>query len=141
MNQQAVIADNITEVLTKIIEFTNARQKILTDNINNVHCFGFLPKDLAVNEFSDLMEAAVDEHVRNQRLIMCDSQTITFGADGFFEARPVIDNFAKKLLDENKDEYIELQINKLLENAINQRLAAELLCQRQEVAGSPFGQS
>jgi len=139
MNQQAIITDNIMEVLTKIIEFTNVRQKILTDNINNVHSFGFTPKDLAVNEFSELMETAVDEHVRNQRLILCDSSTISFGPDGFFQARPVIDNFAKKLLDENKDEYIELQINKLLENAINQRLAAELLNQRQQITGT-FGQ-
>jgi flagellar basal body rod protein FlgB len=139
MNQQAIITDNITEVLTKIIEFTNTRQKILTDNINNVHNFGFTPKDLAVDEFSELMEAAIDEHIRNQRLIMCDSKTISFGPEGFFQARPVIDNFAKKLLEENKDEYIELQINKLLENAINQRLAAELLNQKQQITGT-FGQ-
>ena len=136
MNQQTIIADNITEVLTKIIEFTNTRQKILTENINNVHNFGFIPKDLPVNEFSDLMDTAINEHIRNQRLILCDSQNITFGQDGFFAAKPVIDDFAKKLLEEDKDEYIELQINKLLENGINQRLAAELLQQRVEVAES-----
>ena len=134
MNQQAVVTDNISEVLTKIIEFTHNRQKILTDNINNVHNFGFIPKDLAVNEFSDLLDAAIDEHVRNKRLVLCDSRNVTFGAEGFFEAKPVIDSFAKKLLDENKNEYIELQVNKLLENAINQRLAAELLQQRQAIS-------
>jgi flagellar basal body rod protein FlgB len=136
MNQQTIIADNITEVLTKIIEFTNTRQKILTENINNVHNFGFIPKDLPVNEFSDLMDTAINEHIRNQRLILCDSKNITFGQDGFFAAKPVIDDFAKKLLEEDKDKYIELQINKLLENGINQRLAAELLQQRVEVAES-----
>jgi flagellar basal body rod protein FlgB len=136
MNQQTIIADNITEVLTKIIEFTNTRQKILTENINNVHNFGFIPKDLPVNEFSDLMDTAINEHIRNQRLILCDSKNITFGQDGFFAAKTVIDDFAKKLLEEDKDEYIELQINKLLENGINQRLAAELLQQRVEIAES-----
>jgi flagellar basal body rod protein FlgB len=136
MNQQTIIADNITEVLTKIIEFTNTRQKILTENINNVHNFGFIPKDLPVNEFSDLMDTAINEHIRNQRLILCDSKNITFGQDGFFAAKPVIDDCAKKLLEEDKDKYIELQINKLLENGINQRLAAELLQQRVEVAES-----
>jgi flagellar basal body rod protein FlgB len=140
MNQQTIIADNITEVLTKIIEFTNTRQKILTENINNVHNFGYIPKDLPVNEFSYLMDTAVNEHIRNRRLILCDSKNITFGQDGFFAAKPVIDSFAKKLLEENKDEYIELQINKLLENGINQRLAAELLQQSQQAAES-FGQS
>jgi flagellar basal body rod protein FlgB len=133
MNQQTLIADNITEVLTKIIEFTSTRQKILTENINNAHNFGYVPKDLAVNEFSELMDSAIDEHVRNRRLILCDTGSITFGQDGFFEAKPLTDSYALKLLEENKDEYIELQINKLLENAINQRLAAELLQQRQEI--------
>jgi len=139
MNQQAVITDNIAELLTKIIEFTNNRQKILTDNINNVHNFGFIPKDLAVNEFSDLLDAAIDEHVRKKRLILCDTKNINFGPDGFFEVKPVIDNAAKKLLEDNKNEYIELQINKLLENAIHQRLAAELLVQRQALNDN-FGQ-
>lgn len=133
MNQQAVVADNITEVLTKIIEFTSNRQKILTENLHNVHNFGFIPKDLAVNEFSDLLDSAIDEHVRNKRLILCDSKNVTFGQDGVFEAKPVTDSFAQKLLDENKDEYVELQVNKLIENAINQRLAAELLAQRQVI--------
>lgn len=72
MNQQALITDNITEVLTKIIEFTSSRQKILTENINNVHNFGFIPKDLAVGEFSDLLDSAIDEHIRNKRLVLCD---------------------------------------------------------------------
>lgn len=133
MNQQAVVADNITEVLTKIIEFTSNRQKILTENLHNVHNFGFIPKDLAVNEFSDLLDSAIDEHVRNKRLILCDSKNVTFGQDGVFEAKPVTDSFAQKLLDENKDEYVELQVNKLIENAINQRLAAELLAERQVI--------
>ena len=127
---QAVVTDNISEVLTKIIEFTNNRQKILTENIHNVHNFGFVPKDLAVNEFSDLLDAAIDEHVRNKRLVLCDSNNVTFGPEGFFEAKAIIDSKAKQLLDESKDQYIEFQVNKLLENAINQRLAAELLQQR-----------
>jgi flagellar basal body rod protein FlgB len=133
MNQQAVVTDNITEVLTKIIEFTSNRQKILTENLHNVHNFGFIPKDLAVNEFSDLLDSAIDEHVRNKRLVLCDTKNVTFGQDGVFEAKPVTDSFAQKLLDENKDEYVELQVNKLIENAINQRLAAELLTQRQVI--------
>jgi len=139
MDQQAVITDNISEVLTKIIEFTNNRQKILAENINNLHNFGFIPKDLAVNEFSDLLDAAIDEHVRSRRLVLYDSQNVNFGPEGLFKTKPIIDHAAKKLLDENKDQYIEFQVNKLLENAINQRLAAELLTQRQTI-NETFGQ-
>jgi flagellar basal body rod protein FlgB len=52
MNLPSLITDNITELLVKIIEFTQRRQKILIRNINNVRSPGFVPKDLAVDEFS-----------------------------------------------------------------------------------------
>ena len=131
MNLPLLITDNITELLVKIIEFTQTRQKILTENINNIHSPGFVPKDLAVGEFSDLLNNAINEHIQNQRLVLCDTESIKFGVSGSFEVKPVTDEYAKELLEENRDEYIELQINKLLENSLNQRVAAELLRQKQ----------
>jgi len=131
MNPPLPITDNITELLVKIIEFAEIRQKILAQNINNIHSPGFVPKDLAVDEFSDLLNDAVDEHARSQRLVLCDTKNIKFGINGSFEVEPVVDRYAKELLEENLDEYLELQINKLLENSLNQRVAAELLRQNQ----------
>ena len=131
MNLPLLITDNITELLVKIIEFTQTRQKILTENINNIHSPGFVPKDLAVGEFSDLLNNAINEHIQNQRLVLCDTESIKFGVSGSFKVKPVADEYAKELLEENRDEYIELQINKLLENSLNQRVAAELLRQKQ----------
>jgi len=131
MNPPLPITDNITELLVKIIEFAEIRQKILTQNINNIHSPGFVPKDLAVDEFSDLLNNAVDEHARSQRLVLCDTKNIKFGINGSFEVEPVVDRYAKELLEENLDEYLELQINKLLENSLNQRVATELLRQNQ----------
>ena len=131
MNLPSLITDNITELLVKIIEFTQTRQKILTQNINNIHSSGFIPKDLAVDEFCDLMSEAINEHIRNQRLVLRDTENIKFGAAGSFEVKPAVDEYAKELLEENQDEYLELQINKLLENSLNQRVAAKLLRQKQ----------
>lgn len=131
MNLTSLITDNITEVLVKIIEFTQTRQKILTQNINSIHSPGFVPKDLAVDEFSNLLNNAIAEHIQNQWLVLRDTENIKFGISGSFEVRPVVDKYAKGLLQENLDEYIELQINKLLENSLNQRVAAELLKQKQ----------
>jgi flagellar basal body rod protein FlgB len=130
MNLTSLITDNITELLVKIIEFTQSRQKILTQNINNIHSPGFVPKDLAVDEFSDSLTYAINEHTRSRRLLFCDTKNIKFGAAGRLEVRPTMDKYAKKLLEENRNEYIELQINKLLENSLNQRVAAELLRQK-----------
>jgi len=133
MNLQALVTDNITELLVKIIKFTQARRKILTQNIDNAHHPGFIPKDLAVDEFSELISYAINEHALNGRLLLRDTKNVKFGAGGSFEVETIADKHAKGLLEENPDEYIELQVNKLLENSLNQKVAAELLRQRQYV--------
>ena len=131
MNLLSLITDNITELLVKIIEFTQTRQKTLTQNINNIHSPGFIPKDLAVDEFSESLNNAIDEHILNERLVLRDTENIKFGDSNSLEIKLLVDKYAKELLEENPDEYIELQINKLLENSLNQRVAAELLRQRE----------
>lgn len=129
MNLPTTATDNISEVLLKIIEFTQSRQKILIQNINAMHTSGFVPKDLAVDEFSKLMERAVCEHAENQRLLLQDGQNIKFGTGGSFEVIPVTDEKAKSLFEQSRDEYLRHQIDKLLENSINQRIAVEMLKQ------------
>lgn len=131
MKLAALITDNITELLVKIMKFTQTRQKILTQNINNIHTYGFVPKDLAVDEFSCVMNNAIDEHVQNNHLLLRDTDNIKFGTMGKFDVRPVIDEHAKKLLEKDTNEYLELQINKLMENSLNQRITAELMKQKQ----------
>lgn len=130
MSPMSSVTDNISELLTKIIEFTQSRQKVLILNVNNMCQPGFVPKDLAVEEFSGLLEKALDEHSRSQCLVLCDTENIKFGASGSFEVQPAVDKYAKELLEKNHEEYLELQTNKLLENSLNQRLAAELLRQK-----------
>ncbi len=136
MNLMSLITDNITEILVKIIEFTHNRQKILTQNITNVNNPGFVPKELAVEEFSNLLNNALEEHIRNQRLILRDTENIKFGVSGSFEVKPMADKHSKELLEKNRDKYLELQINKLLENSLNQRVAAELLRQKQQMVST-----
>lgn len=133
MKLAPLVTDNITELLVKIIEFTQTRQKLITLNINNLHTTGFVPKDLAVDEFSYAMTNAVDEHVRSHRLLLQDSDNVKFGAVGSFEVKPIIDEEAKELLERDVNEYLEFQINKLLENSLNQRIAAELMKQKPEI--------
>lgn len=136
MNLMSLITDNITEILVKIIEFTHNRQKILTQNITNVNNPGFVPKELAVEEFSNLLNNALEEHIRNQRLILRDTENIKFGVSGSFEVKPMADKHSKELLEKNRDKYLELQIKKLLENSLNQRVAAELLRQKQQMVST-----
>ena len=131
MNLPTLTTDNITEVLLKILEFTQSRQKILIRNINTMHSKGFAPKDLPVNEFSRLIAQALAEHACSGRLILKDGENVKFGPNGTFEAPPAIDENAKSLFEQNRDEYLHSQIDKMLENSLNQRIAADLLRQKQ----------
>lgn len=132
MNLTSLITDNVTEILIKIVKFTQSRQKILIQNIINIHNPGFVPKELEVAEFSDVLNNAIDEHIRNQRLVLFDTENIKFGATGDLELKPIIDEYGEKLLEEDRDEYIEWQIDKLWENSLSQKVAAELLRQKED---------
>jgi len=131
MNLTPLTTDNVTEILIKVMEFTHTRQKVLIQNIINIHNPGFVPKELEVDEFSSLLNHAIDEHVQNQRLVLYDTENIKFGLSGRFEVRPVVDEHSKALLEGNPDEYLDLQIGKLWENSLNQTVAAELLRRKQ----------
>ncbi|MBL7189207.1 MAG: hypothetical protein ISS70_23005 [Phycisphaerae bacterium] len=131
MNLTSLITDNITEILIKIVKFTQSRQKILIQNIINIHNPGFVPKELEVDEFSNVLNNAIDEHVQNQRLVLCDTENIKFHATGDLELKTIIDERGERLLEENRDEYIEWQIDKLWENSLSQKVAAELLRQKE----------
>jgi len=131
MNIISAVTDNITDVLVKVLEFTGGRQKLLTRNINNVRSPGFVPKDLPVDDFCRMLNHALEQHVATGRLVLCDTQNLKFGAEGSFWAEPVVDENAAVILQDNPDRYLELQMNKLLENALNHRIAAELLKMKQ----------
>jgi flagellar basal body rod protein FlgB len=137
MNLPTLTTDNITEVLLKIIEFTQNRQKILIQNINTMHSDGFVPRDLPVDEFSKLMAQALAEHACSGQLILRDGQNVKFGANGTFETIAAIDEDAKSLFELNRDEYLRKQIDKMLENSLNQRIAADLLKQKQTNESCP----
>lgn len=137
MDLMSLVTDNITEILTKIVEFSQARQKVLIQNIINVDHPKFVPKELEVHKFSSLVNDAIDEHVRSRRLVLRDTENIKFAGGSGFEVTPIIDEQCRKLLTENVQQYIERQISKLWENSLNQRVAAEMLKQRQETV--PLG--
>jgi flagellar basal body rod protein FlgB len=132
MNLTSLINDNVTEILNLLIEFTQIRQKLLIQNIKNSHIAGFVPKELDVNEFSNLLNFALDEHIRTNRLVLYDTKNIKFGSDGDYKFTSIEDESGKVLIEDNVDEYFELQIKKLWENSLNQKVAVELLKQKQK---------
>lgn len=127
MKLSQTTTDNVTEVLEKIIKFTERRNHLLRHNIEQINDEELVAMDLDVEDFAKLMTEAILEHIQSKRLLLCDSETTRFGQGGSFECTPVVDEQAMFLLKRDPDEYICQQIKKLSENFINHRMATELL--------------
>ena len=136
MNISLTAADNITEVLSKILEFTERRRALITHNIMNVNTPGYEPRDLDVTEFADLMTQAISEHIHSQRLLLCDGKHIHFGQEGSFETTSIADDRAGELLATDSKAYLCYQTEKLAENLLNSHVAGDLL-DRQEIPDVP----
>ena len=98
MKVATTTTDNITEILNRIIAFTELRRDVLTRNLFVYKQEHFRPKDLPVGEFSKCMTEAVSEYLHSRRLLLCDKKNVYFGEEGTFEALPTIDHEAEQLL-------------------------------------------
>ncbi len=127
MNIALTATDNVTELLSNILEFTERRRAVITENIMNVNTPGYEPKDLDVTEFADLMGQAVVEHTQSRRLVLCDGEHILFGEGGSFRTIPILDEQAKALLATDTKAYLRYQTEKLSENLFNSHVAGDLL--------------
>ena len=130
MDLSSIITDNITEVLVKVIDFADRRHTVLTRNILGANTTDFLPMDLDVDGFAEVMMTGVGEHIRSERLLLRDSENVKFGVGGDFESHAIVDDEAVGLLKDDIDAYIEFQIEKLSENLLNKKVAAQLLEQK-----------
>lgn len=137
MNIALTAADNITEVLSNILEFTRRRRAVITENITNVNTPGYEPKDLDITEFANLMAQAIVEHMHSQRLLLCDGKNILFGQEGRFRTIPIIDEQAKELLGTDTKGYLRYQTEKLSENLFNSHVAGDLLERKQRPSMPP----
>lgn len=131
MNFTPITIDNVSELLNRVLEFTEQRHNILSSNILDFENNGFLPRDLDITGFSDCMATAIYEHLNTKRLLLCDSDNIRFGKMGSLQTDSVIDNDAIELLETDMDSYFEYQMRKLSENLLSSKIAAKLLSQRQ----------
>jgi len=127
MEFSSLIRDNLSELLVKIVQFTDRRRDVLYENIHNTRTPGFTPRDMPVPEFVQILNGAIAEHLQHQRLLFCDSENIQFGKNSVMAITPIPDNPAKTLLQADRDQYMELQVGKLLENSLNRKVAKELL--------------
>ena len=127
MDLSSLVRDNIDEVLVKVIQFTHIRHKVILENINNCHSAGFIPWQVDVEDFAKVISAALSEHQKSRRLVLCDSDSVNFMPGGRLNVKLEIDAAAKKLFDEDFNRYLYLQEQQLNENTINNKTACALL--------------
>jgi flagellar basal body rod protein FlgB len=127
MDLSSLIRDNIDEVLVRIIQFTHIHHNLISDNIRNCKAADFVPQYIDVEDFAKVISAALAEHQNNKRLALRDSGTVSFLPGGNFRLKPQIDIEAIRLVDSDFEAYVELQKNRLKENAINNKTACALL--------------
>ncbi len=127
MDLSSLVRDNIDEVLVKIIQFTHVRHKVILENINNCHSAGFIPRQVDVEDFAKVISIALSEHQRNRRLVLCDNDSVSFLSGGRLSIKLKVDMAAGRLFEENFDQYLHLQRQRLSENTINNRTACALL--------------
>jgi len=131
MNISSAVTDSITELLSKVMEFTKRRRELISANILNVNEPGYQPKDLDVEEFAGLMAQAISEYLQSQRLLLCDGRHTYFLENGRFATVAVVDQEAARLRALDSKTYLQEQMGKLFENVLNGRLAEELLATKQ----------
>jgi flagellar basal body rod protein FlgB len=127
MELLSYIPDNLSELLVTIVRFTEMRRDVLYENIHNTRTPEYTPRDMPVMEFVQALDGAIAEHLQRQRLLFCDTENIKFGKNSAMKVTPVPDASAKTLLQRDRDEYVEAQVGKLLENSLNRKVAKELL--------------
>jgi flagellar basal body rod protein FlgB len=134
MDLSSLIRDNIDDVLVKIIQFTHIRHKVILENINNYCSVGFVPRQVDVEDFAKVISVALSEHQRTRRLVLCDSESVSFMPNGRLSIKLKIDAAAKRLFEQDFDQYLHLQQQRLNENTINNKTACALLGHKLRVA-------
>lgn len=125
-------ADTVVEVLAKIVEFTTRRHRILTDNILNVNTEGYEPMDIDVEGFAGVIALGLTEYLHNERLLLQDIESISFGENGAFQSLSYVDDEAMILFKTDLKAYLKYEIRKYSENLLNKKVGIELLRQKQE---------
>jgi len=127
MDLSSLIRDNIDDVLVKIIQFTHICHKVILENINNCHSSGFIPRQVDVEDFAKVISAALSEHQKTRRLVLCDSESVSFMPGGRLNVKMKVDTAARRLFEQDLNRYLSLQRQRLNENTINNKTACALL--------------
>ncbi len=117
-------------VLQRLVQFTETRHRVLTDNIANLSTPYFKPRDLSTGEFQAALREAIERRRNTMNpaaglLELSDTRQLRFNRNGF-ETRPEYANDHVLFHDQNNRDLERLMQN-LTENTMVHRTGLELL--------------
>ncbi|MFA5865082.1 MAG: flagellar basal body protein [Phycisphaerae bacterium] len=111
-----VVGSANTAVLDRVIGFTEARHKVLANNIANIDTPGYKMQDLEVKKFQQDLQSAIDN-----RTVSTNSPSSPTGKTDFNQYM---------LFHDQNNRSIEKQMSAITENAVLHNTAVELLRSR-----------
>lgn len=116
--------------LERLVQFTEARHRVLTDNVANLSTPYFKPQELSPRSFQKTLSEALERrrssgNSTSSPLVMQDSDQLTFTDDGM-QAKPENANQGILFHDQNNRD-LDRMMQQLAENTITHRVATDLI--------------
>ena len=119
-------------MLDSMLSFTQARHKVLTENIANIDTPGYQTRHLDAKQFQRDLATAVarkrEEHTPGLRIE--SSQQVQQGSGGQLRFMPMREPAENVLFHDKTNARVERQMSMLAENAMMHQTATELLAGR-----------
>jgi len=120
-------------VLQQVMSFTEARHKVLANNVSNFDTVGYKMQDLPEAEFFAELDRAVQR--RNSGgagapLEMRATENLNWDEQGQLEAVPVELEGSNILFHDENNRFVEKQMSAMAQNGLRHNVATELLRQQ-----------
>lgn len=115
-------------MLDKTLAFTEARNRMLAENVANITTPGYRTKQLSVESFQSALKGATERRSSKDRSFRLAS-TREFEVDdlGFLRTRPSEEPAENLLFQDGTNARVERQMAMLAENAMMNQVTAEIL--------------
>lgn len=115
-------------MLEKVLAFTEARNKVLAENIANITTPGYQAKQLDARAFQAALREAADKRAdRGGRLELKSTDQFRTDEGGRLEVTPTLEPPENLLFHDGTNARIEREMSDLAENAMMHQAATELL--------------
>ena len=129
-----LVQDGPIPALDRMLAFTEARHRVLTENIANIDTPVYVTKRLDPGPFQRSLRAALDERRESGSagLRLEDTGQTRAGLEGRLEVTPAEEPPENVLFHDRTNQRIERQMSMLAENAVMHQTATEMLRLRYE---------